>query len=85
MDCSECRERTAVEVLNANRARSDKRKDIIIIILIAALVLLAAWHEWNWSQFDVVGEETRLITDEGDNNYIGNDGRILNGIDDYTP
>lgn len=83
MNCSECREKTAVEVLNANRARSDKRKDIIIIILIVALVALAAWHEWNWSQFDVSSNETRLISDQGDNNYIGNDGDITNGDNLY--
>lgn len=61
--------------------RREKRLIAIIILVIALLVgSNIGWLVYN-SQFEVV-EETTTITqenEEGYNNYIGNDGDIVNG------
>lgn len=56
----------------------------VIVILIVLLVGSNAGWLWYESQFEVV-EETTTITQEnaeGYNNYIGNDGDIVNGETD---
>lgn len=55
----------------------------VIVILIVLLVGSNAGWLWYESQFEVVEESTQTsITQENDsgyNNYIGNDGEIVNG------
>ena len=65
----------------ARSERHNKRLWIVILVLIGALIgTNLAWIVYN-SQFEVV-EESMVVeqeNDNGDNNYIGNDGDINYG------
>lgn len=65
----------------ARSERHNKRLWIVILVLIGALIASnAAWIIYN-SQFEVVEESVTVEQDNqnGDNNYIGNDGDITYG------
>ena len=67
----------------ARSERHNKRLWIVILVLFGALIASnVAWIIYN-SQFEVVEESTETnVTqenDNGDNNYIGNDGDITYG------
>ena len=68
----------------ARSERHNKRLWIVILVLIGALIgTNLAWIVYN-SQFEVV-EESMVVeqeNDNGDNNYIGNDGDINYGESD---
>ena len=74
----------AHEFAMARAERQSKRLVAVIILLILLLVgSNIGWLVYN-SQFEVV-EESTVITQEnadGYNNYIGNDGDIVNGETD---
>ena len=74
----------AHEFAMARAERQSKRLVAVIILLIVLLVgSNIGWLVYN-SQFEVV-EESTVITQEnadGYNNYIGNDGDIVNGETD---
>ena len=66
-------------------ARSERHIKALIWVIVLLIVLLvgtnAGWLIYN-SQFEVVEETTTTITQDnadGYNNYIGNDGDIVNG------
>ena len=66
-------------------ARSERHTKALIWVIVLLIVLLvctnAGWLIYN-SQFEVVEETTTTITQDnadGYNNYIGNDGDIVNG------
>lgn len=54
----------------------------VLIMLIITIVLLFAtnvmWAAY-WYQFDITTEEITMEADDGDANYIGNDGEINYG------
>lgn len=59
-----------------------KRLIAVIVLLVVLLVGTNAGWLWYENQFEVVEETTTTITQdnaEGYNNYIGNDGDIVNG------
>lgn len=65
----------------ARMERQSKRLWLVILVLIGALIASnLAWIIYE-SQFEVVEESTTISqeNDNGDNNYIGNDGDINNG------
>ena len=88
-NCSNCNnEKTAPEAVPyivhesamARAERSAKRLWTVIILLIVLLVGTNGAWLWYESQFETV--ETVKVTQEnadGYNNYIGNDGDIVNG------
>ena len=66
-------------------ARAERHTKALIWVIVLLIVLLvgtnAGWLVYN-SQFEVVEETTTTITQDnadGYNNYIGNDGDIVNG------
>lgn len=75
----------AHESAMARSERNSKRLWIAILVLIVALIgTNLAWIIYE-SQFEVVEETTTTITQDnadGYNNYIGNDGDIVNGAAD---
>ena len=75
----------AHEIAMAQSERNIKRLWIIILVLIVALIgTNLTWIIYE-SQFEVVEETTTTITQDnadGYNNYIGNDGDIVNGAAD---
>ena len=75
----------AHESAMARSERNSKRLWIIILVLIVALIgTNLAWIIFE-SQFEVVEETSTTITQDnadGYNNYIGNDGDIVNGAAD---
>ena len=91
-NCSNCNnEKTAPEAVPyivhesamARAERSAKRLCTVIILLIVLLVGTNGAWLWYESQFETV--ETVEVTQEnadGYNNYIGNDGDIVNGETD---
>ena len=69
-------------------ARAERHTKALIWVIVLLIVLLvgtnAGWLIYN-SQFEVVEETTTTITQDnadGYNNYIGNDGDIVNGKTD---
>lgn len=65
----------------ARQERQIRRMWIVVLVLIAALIgTNLAWIIYN-SQFEVVEESVTVEqeNDNGDNNYIGNDGDITYG------
>lgn len=74
--------RIAFERMQAKDERNDKWRNIIIIILIAALILTNGLWIWHESQYEYVDEYSEVEMDTGsggDNNYIGHNGDINNG------
>ena len=69
-------------------ARAERHIKALIWVIVLLIVLLVGTNAW-WliynSQFEVVEETTDTITQDnadGYNNYIGNDGDIVNGRTD---
>ena len=66
-------------------ARAERRTKSLIWVIVLLIVLLVGTNAgWLWyeNQFEVVEETTTTITQDnadGYNNYIGNDGDIVNG------
>lgn len=90
-DCKSCKDaRRAVEPVPyiihegtmARMERTIKRLWILCIVLVAVIVgTNAAWLWWN-SQFETIETTVTQETADGYNNYIGNDGDIVNGETD---
>lgn len=87
MDCETCREkRKQAEpvpyiVYESDMARMERiiKRLVAIIVLLALIVAGMFWYETQW-----VDVETTVTqeNDNGLNNYIGNDGDIINGTTD---
>lgn len=66
-------------------ARAERHTKALICVIVLLIVLLVGSNgAWLWyeNKFDVVEETTTTITQDnadGYNNYIGNDGDIVNG------
>ena len=88
MNCTDCKEHqretapvpyTVHEGDMARAERSNKRLWIIVILLILVLIATnAAWIYYE-NQFEDVTTTVEQESETGYNNYIGNDGDILNG------
>ena len=90
-NCSNCNnEKTAPEAVPyifhesamARAERSAKRLWTVIILLIVLLVGSNGAWLWYESQFETVTTEITQENADGYNNYIGNDGDIVNGETD---
>lgn len=90
-NCSNCNnEKTAPEAVPyivhesamARAERSAKRLWTVIILLIVLLVGSNGAWLWYESQFETVTTEVTQENADGYNNYIGNDGDIVNGETD---
>ena len=65
-------------------ARWERNFKFVLVMLIITIVLLFATNAmwaFYWYQFDIVTEEITMEADDGDANYIGNDGEIYYGKD----
>ena len=86
--CNSCNTNDMAVMPNAEHEKDQNRLMSIIKRLIAVIVILilllvgtnVGWLIYN-SQFEVVEESTTITQEnaEGYNNYIGNDGDIVNG------
>ena len=90
-NCSNCNnEKTTPEAVPyivhesamARAERGAKRLWIVIILLIVLLVGTNGAWLWYESQFETVTTEITQENADGYNNYIGNDGDIVNGETD---
>ena len=90
-NCSNCNnEKTAPEAVPyivhesamARAERGAKRLWTVIILLIVLLVGTNGAWLWYESQFETVTTEVTQENADGYNNYIGNDGDIVNGETD---
>ena len=90
-NCSNCNnEKTAPEAVPyivhesamARAERGAKRLWTVIILLIVLLVGTNGAWLWYESQFETVTTEITQENADGYNNYIGNDGDIVNGETD---
>ena len=69
-------------------ARAERHtKELVWVIVLLIVLLVGSNGAWLWyeNQFEVVEETTTTITQDnadGYNNYIGNDGDIVNGKTD---
>lgn len=96
--CDECKrcaindDMTNVVMSSADWQRSEQRhlrREKRFVAIVVLLILLLVGSNIGWliyeNQFEVVEETTTTITQEnadGYNNYIGNDGDIVNGETD---
>lgn len=75
-------------VHESDMARAERHTKALIWVIVLLIVLLVGTNAgWLWyeSQFEVVEETTTTVTQDnadGYNNYIGNDGDIVNGKSD---
>lgn len=68
-----------IDLLSAMAERTIKRLWIVILVLIIALIgTNGAWLHYE-SQFETITTEVTQENADGYNNYIGNDGDIVNG------
>ena len=87
-DCKSCESNKPnvrqydIDLLSAMAERTIKRLWIIILVLIIALIgTNGAWLYYE-SQFETITTEVTQENADGYNNYIGNDGDIVNGETD---
>lgn len=67
------------ESMVATNERHTKRLVIALIICFVLMFVSNATWLWAWMQYDYGYESVELETEEGNANYIGNDGDITNG------
>ena len=90
MDCNTCKGHTAAKpdsvpylVYEGSQARNERTVKRLICLLAAIILLWAGTicgFIWYLNQYDFTGVNVDVSTDGGgDANYIGQDGRILNG------
>lgn len=60
-------------------SRTVKRQTIIIFVVLALWFSTIAGFVWYLSMYDFTSEEIQVDSQQGDANYIGNDGDIYNG------
>lgn len=65
----------------ARQERMVKRLFIALVFSIAVIFATNAVWIWLWNQYDYVDEAVDIDNEDGNANYIGNDGDIYNGID----
>lgn len=70
-----------VEAMMARAERVIKMLVIIIILVITMLVVTNGAWLYCWQQYDYGSSEVTVDGKDGNANYIGNDGDIVNGED----
>ncbi len=71
--------RIAFERMQSKDERNDRWRNIIIIILIALLAITNGMWLYAWNQYDYYSEDITVDSDDdGNANYIGNNGDIHN-------
>lgn len=86
MDCKTCQSKTNLEE-SVNDAffksviRRKNRENTLLFVLCCLLIVgftaYAIYNKWVDSQYETVTEDVRVISEnDGDANYIGNDGDI---------
>ena len=82
MDCETCKEKRKVIAQTPKVARLErviKRLWVLVLVLIVLLAASnAAWIWWE-SQYETIETTITQENADGYNNYIGNDGDIVNG------
>ena len=68
-----------IDLLSAMAERTIKRLWICVLVLIIALIGTNAGWLYYESQFETITTEVTQENADGYNNYIGNDGDIVNG------
>lgn len=71
-------------VYEGEMARQERMvKRLFTALIISVLIIFAsnACWIWLWNQYDYVDEAVDIENEDGNANYIGNDGDIYNGID----
>ena len=87
-DCKSCESNKPnvrqydIDLLSAMAERTIKRLWIIILVLIIALIGTNGAWLYCESQFETITTEVTQENADGYNNYIGNDGDIVNGETD---
>lgn len=71
-----------IDLLSAMAERTIKRLWICVLVLIIALIGTNAGWLYYESQFETITTEVTQENADGYNNYIGNDGDIVNGETD---
>ncbi|GEM_PF-2436641 len=75
-------------VFESTQARAERKEKRLIGVIILLVILFAASNAmwlYEWMSYDYVSETTTITQDTesaGNNNYIGNDGDIVNGKTD---
>lgn len=87
-DCKSCESNKPnvrqydIDLLSAMAERTIKRLWICVLVLIIALIGTNAGWLYYESQFETITTEVTQENADGYNNYIGNDGDIVNGETD---
>lgn len=71
-------------VYEGEMARQERMvKRLFTALIISVLIIFASNACWIWllNQYDYVDEAVDIENEDGNANYIGNDGDIYNGID----
>lgn len=76
--------RWTVESALMHADKANKRLFVILILMLVALIGTNAGWIYYESQWEVVETEITQESENGYNNYIGNDGDIYNGKTDST-
>ena len=82
MDCEACKEKRKVIAQTPKVARLERVIKRLWVLAIVLIVLLAASNAaWIWweSQYETIETTITQENADGYNNYIGNDGDIVNG------
>lgn len=71
-------------VYEGEMARQERMvKRLFTALIVSVLIFFAsnACWIWLWNQYDYVDDAVDIQNEDGNANYIGNDGDIYNGID----
>ena len=71
-------------VYEGEMARQERMvKRLFTALIVSVLIIFAsnACWIWLWNQYDYVDDAVDIENEDGNANYIGNDGDIYNGID----
>ena len=82
MDCETCKEKRKVIAQTPKVARLERVIKRLWVLALVLIVLLAASNAaWIWweSQYETIETTITQENADGYNNYIGNDGDIVNG------
>ena len=77
--CTECNTHSEEWSLSKELAKSNKRMFITLIVVIALWFSTIAGFVWYLNQYDFTSKSVTVDSEQGDANYIGNDGDIYNG------
>ena len=86
MDCNSCKEsRATVSMAVFDRVMLNHNaivKRLVVIIVLLIVLLVGSNAAWLWHESQFTDIEITQENDKGYNNFIGNDGDIINGETD---